>query len=98
MAAGKRDCPSSLQTLLVSLILNVTAKMKLAILACLCCGEILKNSNVRNNFCNLIGDWGKLENLLQKNPNTCYKSDIIGYHAAISVYLYVGNYIVMFKK
>ena len=45
MSVGKRDYLSRLQTLLVFLILNGIAKTKLAILAFLDCGEIVKNSN-----------------------------------------------------
>ena len=44
MSVGKRDYLSRLQTLLVFLILDGMAKMKLAVLPFLCCGEILKNS------------------------------------------------------
>ena len=46
MLAGKVGYLSKLQTLLVFLILNGRAKMKLVILPFLCCGEIVKNSNV----------------------------------------------------
>ena len=45
MSVDKRDFLSSLLTLLVFLLLNDTGKMKLAILAFLYCGEIVKNSN-----------------------------------------------------
>ena len=45
MSVVKRDYISRLQTLLVFLILNGTAKTKLAILAFLYCGQIVKNSN-----------------------------------------------------
>ena len=45
MPGGKGHYISRLQTLLVFLILNGTAKMKLAILAFLYCGEIVKNSS-----------------------------------------------------
>ena len=44
MSVVKGHYISRLQTLLVFLILNGTAKMKLAILAFLYCGEIVKNS------------------------------------------------------
>ena len=44
MSVDKRDYNLGLQTLLVFLILNSTAKAKLAILAFLYCGEIMKNS------------------------------------------------------
>ena len=44
MSVGKRDYLSRLQTLLIFLILNGTAKTKLAILPFLCCEEIVKNS------------------------------------------------------
>ena len=40
--SGKRDYLSRLQTLMVFLILKGTAKTKLAILAFLYCGEIVK--------------------------------------------------------
>ena len=40
----KEGCISRLQTSLLLLILNSTAKMKLAILAFLCSGEFVKNS------------------------------------------------------
>ena len=43
MSVGESDSMTRLQTLLLILILNGTAKTKLAILA-LCCGEIVKNS------------------------------------------------------
>ena len=46
MSAGERDQLSRLHTLLVFLIFNGTAKTKLAILAFLCCREIVINSNV----------------------------------------------------
>ena len=49
MSVGKMEYLSRLQTLLVLLILNGTAKTKLAILAFLCCGEIVKNSKVFKN-------------------------------------------------
>ena len=42
----KRDYIKRLQTLLVFLILNLTERTKLAILAFLYCGEIVKNCNV----------------------------------------------------
>ena len=45
MSVGKRDYLSRLQTLLVFIILNGTAKTKLAKLAFLQCEEIVKNSN-----------------------------------------------------
>ena len=44
MSVDERDYISRLQTLLVFLILNNTAKVKLAILAFLYCTEIVKNS------------------------------------------------------
>ena len=44
MSVDKRDYISMLLTLLVFLISNNTAKTKLAILAFLYCGEIVKNS------------------------------------------------------
>ena len=44
MSVSKWDCLLRLQTLLVFLILNDTAKTKLAALSFLECGEILKNS------------------------------------------------------
>ena len=50
MSVGEKDYFSRLQTLLVFLILNVTSKIKVAILAFLCFGEIVKNSN-HVNFC-----------------------------------------------
>ena len=43
MSVGKRNYISRLQTLLVYLFLNGTAKTKLAILPLLGCGEIVKN-------------------------------------------------------
>ena len=43
----QEDYISRLQTSLVKLILNGTAKTKLAILAFLHCGEIVKNSTVQ---------------------------------------------------
>ena len=46
MLVGKRDYLSRLQTLLVFLILNGTAKEKLAMLAFLQCKDIVKNSIV----------------------------------------------------
>ena len=49
MSVSKRDYLSMLQTLLVIINLNDMAKIKLAILPFLCCGEIMKNSNVREN-------------------------------------------------
>ena len=42
MSVGERDYLSKLQTLLVSLILNGMAKIKLAILPFLCCRGIAK--------------------------------------------------------
>ena len=45
MLVVKKDYLSRLQTLLVLIILNGTAKMKLAILVFLYCGQIVKNSN-----------------------------------------------------
>ena len=45
MSVVERDYISRLQTLLVFSILNGTAKTKLAILAFLYCGQIVKNSN-----------------------------------------------------
>ena len=44
MSVSKWDCLSRLHNLLVFLILNDTAKTKLAVLSLLECGEILKNS------------------------------------------------------
>ena len=44
MSVGKWDYLSRLQTLLAFLILNSTAKTKLAILAFLYYGEIMKNT------------------------------------------------------
>ena len=44
MSVGKQGYLLRLQTLLVFLILNGMAKMKLDILPFLCCGEIVKNS------------------------------------------------------
>ena len=44
MSVGKRDYHSRLQTILVFLILKGMAKMKLAILSFLCCGDIMKNN------------------------------------------------------
>ena len=46
---GKRDYISMLETLLVLLILNGTAKKKLTILAFLYCGEFVKTSNIGKN-------------------------------------------------
>ena len=43
MSVGKRDYLLRLQTLLVFSILNGTSKTKLAILAFLCYGEIMKS-------------------------------------------------------
>ena len=45
MSVGKRHYISRLQTLLVFSLLNGIAKTKLAVLAYLYCGEIMKNSN-----------------------------------------------------
>ena len=45
MLAGKAGYLLRLQTLLVFLILNGKAKMKLVILPFLCCREIVKNSS-----------------------------------------------------
>ena len=45
MSVGERDYLSRVQTLLVFLILNGVAKMKLAILLFLCSGAIMKNSS-----------------------------------------------------
>ena len=45
-SVSKREFLSRLQTLLAFLILNGMAKMKLAILPFLCCGQIVKNSSL----------------------------------------------------
>ena len=47
MSVGKRDYLSRLENLLVLLILNGMAKMKLAILPILCCEEIEKTLFVK---------------------------------------------------
>ena len=58
MSVSKGHYISRLQTLLVFLILNGTAKMKLAILPFLYCGEIVKNSTSTavgiKNYLNII--------------------------------------------
>ena len=50
MSDDKKDYLLMLQTLLVFLILNGTAKTNLAVLALFYCGEIVKNSYVRQTL------------------------------------------------
>ena len=54
MSVGERDYLSRLQTLLGFLIFNSLAKTKLAILPFLCCGEIVKTSNINLSYAALI--------------------------------------------